>query len=201
MKLLIWITGFMLISFPCFGQGFEHEETGGFGGAALQITALNGNAAIVGGLRGGYILNRRATIGGGYYHILNEINAPQSSRTEFGRNLKLVLEYLGVEGEYNLRPSGDLHYSLYGLLGIGYLNYADEDDNTFVLSDRIYLFEPGVSVIYDLTAWMRLDTRVGYRFIAGVTRRDLSSSDVSGPELTFTLQFGKFIRDYVPPFF
>ncbi|MHB9031304.1 MAG: hypothetical protein ACYC9O_21250 [Candidatus Latescibacterota bacterium] len=200
MKRFLWIIGIMLFASTGFGQGFEDEETGGFGGAALQITALNGNAAVLGGLRGGYIFNRRATIGGGYYHILNEINAPEPSRTEFGRNLNLTLEYLGVEGEYNLRPAGALHYSLYGLLGIGFLNYADGDDNTFTLSDRIYLFEPGVSVSYDLTSWMRLDTRVGYRIVAGVNRKDLDSSDVSNPEVTLTLEFGKFGPACIPLF-
>ncbi|MBN1783079.1 hypothetical protein JW948_18230 [bacterium] len=184
----------LMIVLPCAGQeqtlaGGE-IHSGGFGGPAWKVTSLNGEAGILYGGRGGWIINHTFVIGGGGYHLMSDIRADRTD--ENGKPLYLSLNYGGFEMEYIHESDKLVHWTAHLFIGTGnvWLNTRDPDET--VEDDRIYIVEPIANIEVNILKWLRLNIGAGYRLAMGVDLDDFSTSEISGVSSMLMLKFGNF---------
>lgn len=92
-------------------------ENGGFGGPVVKFTSVNGQAAVMFGGRGGWIIDHSLLLGGGAYSVASEVDAPAGVLPLEGP-LDVEFGYIGFEIEYVVRPMTLWHYSYYLFLGL-----------------------------------------------------------------------------------
>jgi hypothetical protein len=198
MKKLILIL-FVLGSFL-----YAQEETllgdgeivhGGFGGPVVKFTSINGQMAVLVGGRGGWIINHSLVIGGGGYGLANEV---KGNENYFNSKYLLNFGYGGFELEYIIEPNKAVHGSIYLLLGGGAINQRNPIDNNWndlswdEKSDVFFVAEPAANVELNIIRFMRIDLGVGYRFISGVDKYNVTDANLSGVSAVLTFKFGKF---------
>lgn len=166
-------------------------ESGGFGALVWKLTEINGETAIMGGGRGGWIINHTFVVGGGGYGLVNNMK-PQGISSE--KDLLLEMGYGGLEFEYIPNSQNLIHYSIYTLIGGGSVEYrkrAHPFDEAYV-SDGFFVAEPGVSFELNVTKFFRVGLGTSYRYINGVNLEGTSNSELQGLSANLTLKFGKF---------
>jgi hypothetical protein len=167
-------------------------ENGGFGGPVLKIGSFNGEAAILVGGRGGWIINHSFIIGGGGYGLVNDVKAKVLG--PYGERY-LNFGYGGLELEYISQPTRLTNFSFQTLIGAGGLSWRDEAVQVGMRnsdSDTFFIVEPGVNVTLNVTTYFRMSGGISYRFISGVQSPASSNPDLSGPSGVLTFRFGKF---------
>ncbi len=166
-------------------------ESGGFGALVWKLTEINGETAIMGGGRGGWIINHTFVVGAGGYGLVNNIK-PQGISSE--KDLLLEMGYGGLEFEYIANSKKLIHYSIYTLIGGGNVRYRERDrsfEEAYV-SDGFFVAEPGVSFELNVTKPFRVCLGTSYRYINGVNLEGTSNSELQGLSANLTLKFGKF---------
>jgi hypothetical protein len=156
-------------------------EKGGFGGPALKVSTLRGQAETLVGGRGGFIINHAFVVGAAFYGMVGkqerELSGGEMRHLEFG--------YGGVELEYIWRPTQLVHASALLLVGGGGLSTEGPSDSFFAIDQTI-------QVEVNLMKWLRVAVGGGYRLVTGVDMVELDNSDVSGAVGMLTLKYGEF---------
>jgi hypothetical protein len=192
-------TMIILLLFVCAFSSFAQDETlisgniesGGFGGPVLKIGSINGEAGILVGGRGGWIINHSFILGGGGYGLVNDIKAKT-----LGPNGERYLNfgYGGVELEYVSQSNRLVHLSFMTLIGAGAISWRDNNIRFGVNpeSATFFIAEPEVNVSLNVTEYFRMSAGVSYRFISGAQSLASSNANLSGPTGVLTFRFGKF---------
>jgi hypothetical protein len=172
---------------------------GGFGGPVVKFTRLGDEFGVLVGGRGGWIINRCFSIGGGGYGLVNSIPGPDGIPLMV--EPVLTVGYGGFEMEY-IRHSGKLIHSTVNLLigagGVGYHEKQDEDwdfENDVDGNptwDSFFIIEPGIGLELNITSFFRIDAGASYRFVSGVEKNGLTNGEIGGPSAVITFKFGKF---------
>lgn len=186
-------------TFPAMGQAETllggNVSYGGFGGPVLRVSVLDGEAALLTGGRGGWIINLASgdaiVLGGGGYGVVTDVRAG-GLLSNRGRPLYLNLGYGGFIFEYVNRTNDLVHLSAEALVGGGGANYRDRNYNEFEDSDAFFAFEPGLSVMLNVASFFRVGAGVSYRYFYGVDLEAFSDADLSGPSGVLTFKFGRF---------
>jgi hypothetical protein len=176
---------------------------GGYGAPAVKITAVNGEAAIMPGIQGGWVINHSFVIGAAGFGLATRQDAPIGMRVD-GRPSTLEMGYGGLRLGYLVMPKSVVHLG-FGLLigggGVaglskdelpvihnGDLHYERRVDN----SDAFFVTEPEIEVEINVADFMRVAVSGSYRFVAGIESTGLSSWDIAGPAGGVALRFGSF---------
>lgn len=154
-------------------------ESGGFGAAVAKLTEVQGDVAAIAGLRGGWVIDHVFVLGAGFYGLASDVAISDAG----GRDVEFG--YGGIELEYIGDWREVLHWSIYGLVGGGAIEYVDQTDGVFV-------FEPALNLEANVTSFFHLELGGGYRVVAGVTGPELSNSGMSGVFGALMLKFGSF---------
>jgi hypothetical protein len=182
-----------------FGSG-AGVFVSGYGHLDVAYTRVAGrDAALVCG-GGALILDRSLTIGLTGCGVPTRIHGDAYGNMPHETGDRLELGYAGLEVGYHLFPKQLYNLSLSALVGGGgasIVNHTgedwnDSDDPHVKTVDPIFVAEPRVTGYVNLTRWARVGAFVGYRFVAGVDLKNLSSGDLSGPVTGGTMQFGWF---------
>lgn len=175
--------------------GHEHD---GFGGPTVKYTSVNGQAAVLFGGRGGWIIDHKLSLGGGAYSTMTEVNAPEGSMPANRGPLDIQFDCFGAEVEYIFHPDALLHVTLGGLVGGGACHFM-KDVGSVVDSnqqegetDFMLLIEPAVNAELNVAPWFRLNAGVSYRVVNGVEQKILQEKDFTGVTATLTCKFGSF---------
>jgi hypothetical protein len=97
--------------------------SGGFGGPMLAYTRIRGDAAVLVGGRGGWLINHRLVIGGGGWGVANRVSVPAGA-TAADADHQLTVGYGGFWTEYVVAPGRLVHGSVGLLIGAGGLSYT-----------------------------------------------------------------------------
>jgi len=160
------------------------KESGGFGAPVVKFTQVNGQFGVIVGGRGGWIINRSLVVGGGGYGLAGSVNAE-----EINSDTKLGMGYGGLELEYIFASRKVVHFSVQGLIGAGGVRYQDSDASE---GDAVFIVEPSLNLVLNVTKFFRLALGAGYRYIAGVDSADLDAWALNGLSGTVALKFGYF---------
>ncbi|KPK68083.1 hypothetical protein AMJ87_12415 [candidate division WOR_3 bacterium SM23_60] len=164
-------------------------QIGGFIAPVMSMSRVNEQGAVLVGLRGGIIINRSFVLGLAGYGLANDVDiSPFDYRhLDFG--------YGGFFLEYVNRPHKLVHLSVHSLIGGGGLRhredwYDDWFDGRY--ADAVFVFEPGLDVIVNITKHIRLGIGGSYRMVRDVELGSLDDNDISGPSASLIFKFGRF---------
>jgi hypothetical protein len=152
------------------------RESGWYGGPAVRFGGINNSLAVFAGYRGGWIINRTLSIGGGGYGLVSDVYFSGS---------KLKLGYGGLDLEYKIDPDEIVHLTFRSLIGLGMVEL------TGVGQDSFFVLEPGVGVDLNVVRFLKVNGGVSYRLVSGAGNvPGVSDSSLSGLTAEIALIFG-----------
>lgn len=172
----------------------NHVTSGGFGGPVLKISSISGEAGLLVGGRGGWIIKLNPStsfvIGGGVYGLASDVKA----NNVFINNHQQYVSfgYGGVELEYVHQSYKLVHFSIQTLIGAGGVAYQNRDREKQTDNDSFFVCEPGANVMVNVSHFFRIGAGVGYRLTSGSHLLEASDSNLSGVMGIITFKFGKF---------
>jgi hypothetical protein len=168
---------------------------GGYGAPEIKFTTMTGDAAILAGGQGGWIINHGFVIGGAGYGLTTIHDAPAPFSPA---NLRSTLQfgYGGPRLGYILYPHDVLHFT-FGLLvgGGGYtiLSRNDTTNDSYTHDGRgFFVIEPEAELEANLLQFLRLGFGFSYRYVGTRAVSYLQTSDLSGPSASLALRLGAF---------
>ena len=172
------------------------KTSGGFGGPVLKVTRINDVFGLMVGGRAGWIYKHTYAIGGGFYGLLRDIEVETSS---FEREFEFA--YSGLELEYIIAPSRDVHLSAHTLIGFGgltdryqrvvpYYGY-DEYGRFGGPDDSFFIIQPGFNIVWNMKTYLQIYFGGSYRYIRGVDIEGLDNADLNGYSVVVTFRFGR----------
>lgn len=167
------------------------QSSGGYGGPTVAVTSVNGEAALLAGGQGGWILNRRFVIGAAGRGL---VTLPD---TEFGeQSAQIQMGYGGLLLEYIGAPAELVHYGLGIVVGGGIAQIVDLPFDPQFDGDLdqsgVFVAEPGARLEVNVTRYFRLGIGGGYRLVRGSDLRTVSNGDLSGLYSRLSFRFGSF---------
>ena len=202
-KITLFLFFFILIT--SLGAAEDLEETkaekpktsGGFGGPVLKITRINDVFGLMVGGRGGWIYKHTYAIGGGLYGLLRDIS-PSDSERDF------EFAYSGLELEYIVAPSRDVHFSVQTLIGFGgltdryqrydryyYDEYGEYGGRFGGPDDTFFIIEPQLNIVWNMKTYLQIYFGGSYRYIRGVEIEGLDNPNLRGYSVVVTFRFGR----------
>ena len=148
-----------------------------------KAATLNGNWGLFGGMRAGYNINERISIGLAGYGLIPD-NLGGSYINQNGHDT-LHFGYGGVETTYSYQLSEKFNLGGTMMLGAGRVDYENLGGN-----DYFFIMEPGVALNFIITNWFGLGYSVNYRLSSGVNYADFSNASFSGWSMDLDFNFG-----------
>lgn len=162
----------------------DNARSGGYGGPLVKFGPLGDDDAILLGGEGAATFtsgDHSLLLGGAGYGLVNE-PAWSGDRT-------LDLGYGGLLLGYTHRPDQLVHLESKVLLGAGSVSLIEangaDDDGRFLVS------EVSLTGEVNLTDFLEIGVGGAYRFASDPAIDGVSASDLSGPSLILSFQFGQ----------
>ncbi|HEY6080389.1 MAG TPA: hypothetical protein VIW29_16355 [Polyangiaceae bacterium] len=176
-------------------------KVGGYGSIGAGYTTFMGKQSGLMSMEGAVLIHHRLSLGFAGYGFSR---TPCGCRTADGALQEIGAGYGGFVGRYSLLTHLPVYLSVGVLLGGGATNLHprdteesheddwnnDEWDEGEV--DSFVVVQPEATLHLNVTRWFRVGASAGYRFTGGVSRFLLDESDLNGPVVGGSLQFGWF---------
>jgi hypothetical protein len=173
-------------SYKTIFKSNRNPRVSGFGGLINEISGLDGNVTHQIGAEGAVLLNQSIFIGLygqgmttlplydiTYYDESIDLNVNEKMRVAFGHGGVLVG---GI-----LRPNNAVHFGGSVRLGFGAYslipdvlrgnNPGNDPDYYLRFNDFVFLATPQIEAGINISSWFRINTGIGYRFVAGVDNK------------------------------
>lgn len=182
---LLFIACFCLI----LGLQAQSEETvfgksglrlsGAWGGSTVNLTAFDGDYAVLSGGFGGLEFNKTIFLGWAGYELVDEVTFTDLRPQSF--NLSFNGPILGV----HVKANKIVHPQVSLMAGGGRARLQDQ-----LGRDRIFVIQPAVGVNINVFRWFHLAVEGGYRFVNGTDLNGLTDSTLSSAFGQLRFQFG-----------
>lgn len=175
------------------GKNISH---GGYFGLLLGYSQVNGNDAVIGGARLGWIINHSLVIGFAGSGFANNVSY---NSIENGHDYYLTGGYGGLFIEPVIGSKLPIHITFPVTMGAGdaqlnqsYYTGADPWE-TYTTSEDAFIFvEPGVALELNMLKCFRIAAGISYRYTSDVRFENFAPTSLNGLSGTVTLKFGKF---------
>lgn len=147
-----------------------------------KMAYIDCDPAIIQGLRFGYNINEKVSIGFSGSRLLSN---EDESYVNYKREDKINLSQGGIESFYKCELSERFYVTAGMTIGVAKVEYKDKDGD-----DWFGLIEPRASTNYRITDCFGIGTSIDYRIASGVNFSDFSNSDFSGWSANLSLKFG-----------
>ncbi len=174
----------------------EDTDNGGYGALMFNYSKINDEDAFLFGMRGGWLLDHKLTIGlGGYGFISNlEWDDVHNEPDNF-----ISGGYGGLLVEPVLFPFKPVHLAFPILIGGGGMvmvqNHSQDsnwEDWKVDYAGAFFVFEPGVELELNLAQAMRVAFAVTYRLTQDLDLGDIDENALRGFNFGLALKFGEF---------
>ena len=207
---------FTLWSAALFGQETEIKNLlsndagiahGGWGAPTFSYTRILDQDAMLIGLRGGWIINHRLTIGIAGSGLVSDVENPAHDAllAEQGMDLKrksiFRTGYGGILIEPVIAYSKPIHVSLPILIGAGGYGYSTFYDHD-VIEERpnhihddfhsYFVLQPGIDLELNIIPLLRLGIGASYRYTTDLEAAGTPEDGMRGMNATFSIKVGKF---------
>lgn len=171
----------------------DNPAHGGYGALPVKVTSLVGQAALLVGARGAWVIGHSLTLGVAGYGLPTRVEAPFESRSP-ASNTTLALGYGGFQVGYIFLPEQVVHFSGAFLIGGGGVAVIERSHYVWHPVDSAYVFvlEPEAAVEVNITPMIRGSLHFAYRYMSDTTIPGLPASALSGPSVGGMLAFGVF---------
>jgi hypothetical protein len=172
----------------------DHLSHGGYGAPQVKATSVAGQAGLLVGGRGAWVIGHSLTLGGGGYGLATRVDAPEQASGS-ATNTAISLGYGGFRAGYIFFPDDVVHFTAGLLIGGGGISvverYAQSDIRT-LHSASVFVLEPDAAIEVNFTPSIRGAIDVSYRYMSDSRIPGLSSSAIGGPAAGAVLAFGWF---------
>ncbi|MEO9870521.1 hypothetical protein [Ekhidna sp.] len=173
------------------------SHSGGFGALSFRTTKFRDEAMVLGGLRGGWIINRTLGIGFEGHGI---IPTAKFDDIEAGREVNILGGYGGMFLELIFFSNEVVHFTFPVSGGAGWLGYHRiNEDNTVpgplekeVDSDVFWYVEPGANLEFNISRNFRLAMGVSKRFSQDLELINTETDAFDELNYFITLKIGGF---------
>jgi hypothetical protein len=166
----------------------------GFMGLSLRGTTTNRNPSTLTGGRLGFVFDDRFTIGGAFYSLTGRFGGPIVDPE--GNKLGMRMHYGGVLLGWTLYKGRVMRLGLETLAGAGAacISTGRRSRGRWECVDKVGLvsLEPGLSLGFTVTDWVRVGLTGGYRFVTREAWRSPNDFTLSGPYIGLDIDFGAF---------
>lgn len=202
-KLIFTISLLLIGSFSAIAQDDDRQQTlfddfniyssGGYGGPAVRLSAVDGQFATFFGGYGAWFFNQKFSIGGGGFGLVSNLPVPDRDRIDPNLDLHYDMGYGGVMFGYTISSNRILHLHTDVLVGGGSIeqDYEGEDDFT-VTESEFFVFEPGAHLEINIAPFLRATGGITYRLVSGSDTPGIRDRDLSSMSLAISLKFGAF---------
>jgi hypothetical protein len=168
-------------------------HNGGYGAPVVKVTSLVGQAGVLVGGRGAWVIGHSFTLGGAGYGLPTRVEAPDEARGSATKTA-LALGYGGFQVGYIFLPGEIVHFSGALLIGGGGVAVLDRSQAEWqaMHSAAVFVLEPEAGVEVNITPLIRGGIHFSYRYMSDSTIPGLSSGALSGPSAGLMLAFGSF---------
>jgi hypothetical protein len=168
-------------------------HNGGYGAPVVKVTSLVGQAGVLVGGRGAWVIGHSFTLGAAGYGLPTRVEAPDEARGSATKTA-LALGYGGFQVGYIFLPREIVHFSGALLIGGGGVAVLDRSQSEWqaMHSAAVFVLEPEVGVEVNITPLIRGAIHFSYRYMSDSTIPGLSSGALSGPSAGLMLAFGSF---------
>jgi len=190
------VTLLPLLIVLCAGQMCAQENDGSaFGAPVVKFSSFAGKSAILAGGRFGWAIDKNIVLGGGIYGLVNKVKTGIIDPLS-GQDVLLGFNCGGLELEYIFFPDSKIHASVDMFLAGGGLTYAVSDksvNHTNYFSNDLLLWEPQLSIEFEIVDWFHINTGVSYRIITSYEiANGISRDDLKGISALLTFKFGRY---------
>jgi hypothetical protein len=166
-----------------------YYDSTGYGALQLKFLEFDDEPKLMVGGKGAWILNRQFIVGAAGYGL-----ATEHYEDEFH------MGYGGLLLGYVTAPDAPIHLNFEALFGMGGASYRRVDSTYFDdYEDRsFYVFEPGISLEFNLYEYFRIETGLSYLFINDLkqpssrTYKNYSEEDIEGWTGNISFKLGLF---------
>jgi len=163
---------------------------GGYGAPYLKIGVFNGNAGLLSGGKGAFIINHKFAIGGGNYNTSYNINSDIMSSNS--KPLYINLHYAGIELEYIHNSDKVFHWTLLTLIGGGKIKLLEQNPELTIEIDNMVVVDPSLNAELNINKWFRICAGVTYPIYIGMDLVNMKKSVINGPTGQIIFKFGRF---------
>jgi hypothetical protein len=175
-----------------FGD-FNIYSSGGYGGPAMRLSAIEGDFAAFFGGYGAWFINKKFSIGGGGFGLVSSYPVAVEDRIDPALNLHYDMGYGGFIFGYTLASDRIIHLHTDVLVGGGGIEQDFEGSDDFTTTEsNFFVFEPGVHLEVNIATFMRATGGITYRLVSGSDTLGIQDSDLSSMSLALSLKFGSF---------
>ncbi len=154
---------------------------------AFKYSQIALQRAMIGGLGGGVIINKKFSVGVVYSMSINKIPLPVSVGSG-----KLQMNWGGLLMEYTLWPLQKIHLTFPLSVGAGRLEITGNSSVAAKGNPNFLFAEPGMTIEANIWKYAKLGIGTSYRYVANVNYFSLSQRDLSGFAAVISLKFGMF---------
>ncbi len=172
----------------------DNYHSGGFGAIAFKSTSYIDQSMVLGGIRGGWIINRAVALGFEGWGII-----PTTTLTDAYPLADVVV--LGGYGGFFIEPivfSNQIVHITFPISGgAGWMGYQEKFSNFdyygSIVSDDVYWYvEPGAALEINVSRHFRIDLGASKRFTQDLTLLNTPSDAFDEWSYFLTLKFGGF---------
>jgi hypothetical protein len=172
----------------------DEPRVHGFLGLSLRGTTINRNPSVLSGGRLGFVFDERFTIGAAFYSLTARFGGPIVDPV--GNKLGMRMAYGGVLLGWTLYKGRVMQVGLDTLAGAGAacVSKSRRGYGKWECIEKVGLvsIEPGLSVGFTVTDWVRMGLTGGYRFVTREAWRAPNEFTLSGPYVGLDVDFGAF---------
>ncbi|HNS16358.1 MAG TPA: hypothetical protein PKH94_03540 [Bacteroidales bacterium] len=174
----------------------ENADNGGYGALMFNYSQINDKDAFLFGMRGGWLLDHKLTIGLGGYGFISDL---EWDNVNDEPDHFLSGGYGGLLIEPVVFPFKPVHLAFPILIGAGGMAMVENHDHDNEWDDwdvdyagAFFVFEPGVELELNLAKTMRVAFAVTYRLTQDLQFGDIDENALRGFNYGLVLKFGEF---------
>lgn len=142
----------------------------------VKVTKIADETAELAGIQLAPAFGRKLYLGVGAYGLMNSVDVKGN---EYDSLDALDFWYGGLIGDYTFMNEEVLHGSVGALIGGGNLDVSKHGGGSD--SASLFVAEPNVNLMVNLTKTWELGVGLSYRYVNGSDFNNLENSDLSGP--------------------
>lgn len=160
----------------------KHIVHGVYLGLTAHYGEIKGKSTYISGLKLAYVANQQFEVGFAVVGFYSQQDLPGNFTTN---NQDLIGGYAGLHLEPILFSKSLVNLSFPVLIGAGAMGYIDGDldyideaqvEREFENADAIFVFEPGVNILFNVNRYLQIETGLRYRLSSNI---DLSPSPLT----------------------